>query len=333
MAGPQQSGSQSAVGAGTHVSTSPTNQPVYDIVGQGLPPLGSGVLGVTADQKSYGILGAEMLPPLPIDAVNLSTQVGGGNSECGVYGCGGAVSGQKLPPVAGVIGDSNDGHGVYGASNSGGTWRPSSSPQSTIQYSGVIGVNTNTGYGVSGVAELGYGVYAFSYLGNAIYAQSGTDGLAAVHVEGDLEITGDVMLLGNGQDCAEQFDTAVGAEIEPGTVVSCDGEDDLRESREEYDKKVAGVVSGAGSCRPVILLGKRPSSKVPIHVGLVGKIYCKVDAQYGPIRVGDLLTTSATPGHAMKAADAVRAFGAVIGKALRNHDAGLGLIPILIALQ
>ena len=81
------------------------------------------------------------------------------------------------------------------------------------------------------------------------------------------------------------------------------------------------------------MLGKRPSTKTPVQVGLVGKVYCKVDAQYGAIRVGDLLTTSATPGHAMKAADAVRAFGAVIGKALRNHDTGLGMIPILIALQ
>ena len=324
MAGPQQSGNQSGSVVGTPVATSVASPTAYGLVGQGPPPSGSGVLGVTADQNSFGILGAEILAPGPIGALN---------SECGVYGCGGATSRQKLPPLAGVIGDSNDGHGVFGASNSGGTWRPSTSPQSAIQYSGVIGVNSSTGYGVSGVAELGYGVYAFSYLGNAIYAQSGNNGVAAVHVEGDLEVTGDVMLIGNGQDCAEQFDMAIGAEIEPGTVVSCDGEDDLRESREEYDKKVAGVVSGAGSCRPGIVLGKRPSTKTPVQVGLVGKVYCKVDAQYGAIRVGDLLTTSATPGHAMKAADAVRAFGAVIGKALRNHDTGLGMIPILIALQ
>ena len=68
-------------------------------------------------------------------------------------------------------------------------------------------------------------------------------------------------------------------------------------------------------------------------VALLGKVYCKVDAGYSPVEVGDLLTTSPTPGHAMKAAEPQRAFGSVIGKALRGLEAGQGLIPILIALQ
>jgi hypothetical protein len=68
-------------------------------------------------------------------------------------------------------------------------------------------------------------------------------------------------------------------------------------------------------------------------VSLMGKVYCKVDAQYAPIEVGDLLTTSPTPGHAMKAADPLKAFGTIVGKALRPLAAGKGLIPILVALQ
>ena len=55
-------------------------------------------------------------------------------------------------------------------------------------------------------------------------------------------------------------------------------------------------------------------------------------ALYSPIVVGDLLTTSPTPGHAMKATDPRRALGAIIGKALRPWRDGSGLIPILIAL-
>jgi hypothetical protein len=51
------------------------------------------------------------------------------------------------------------------------------------------------------------------------------------------------------------------------------------------------------------------------------------------IEVGDLLTTSPTPGCAMKVIDPLKAFGAVIGKALRPLERGEGLIPILIALQ
>ncbi len=64
-----------------------------------------------------------------------------------------------------------------------------------------------------------------------------------------------------------------------------------------------------------------------------GKTCCKVDAQYGSIEPGDLLTTSPTPGHAMKASDPTRAFGSVIGKALGPLSSGTGLIPALIALQ
>jgi hypothetical protein len=93
------------------------------------------------------------------------------------------------------------------------------------------------------------------------------------------------------------------------------------------------VLSGAGGCRPGIVLGKQPSQDKRLPLALTGKVYCKVDAQYAPIGVGDLLTTSPTSGHAMKAEDPLKAFGAVIGKALRPLTEGQGLIPILIALQ
>ncbi len=52
-----------------------------------------------------------------------------------------------------------------------------------------------------------------------------------------------------------------------------------------------------------------------------------------PIGVGDLLTTSSTPGHAMRAADPARAFGAVLGKSLGRLTGGQGLVPVLVALQ
>lgn len=60
---------------------------------------------------------------------------------------------------------------------------------------------------------------------------------------------------------------------------------------------------------------------------------CKVDAMDVAVAIGDLLTTSSTPGHAMKAADQQRAFGAVIGKTLQPCAGVRGLIPILMALQ
>jgi hypothetical protein len=66
---------------------------------------------------------------------------------------------------------------------------------------------------------------------------------------------------------------------------------------------------------------------------MMGKVYCKVDADQGAIMVGDLLTTSPTIGHAMRAADKVRAFGAVIGKALQPIARGRGMITVLVSLQ
>ena len=107
----------------------------------------------------------------------------------------------------------------------------------------------------------------------------------------------------------------------------------LEQSRQAYDKRVVGVISGGGDHRPGIILGSKQSESNSQPIALLGKAYCKVDAQFGAIEIGDLLTTSPTPGHAMKADNPSKAFGAVIGKSLRPLEAGSGLIPILIALQ
>jgi hypothetical protein len=150
--------------------------------------------------------------------------------------------------------------------------------------------------------------------------------------QGSLTVTqGDILL--PGADCAEQFDTVGAQLLEPGTVVVIHEEGGVCESQQAYDTKVAGVVSGAGTYRPGIILDKQSSQADRVPIALVGKVYCKVDAQYSSIQVGDLLTTSPTPGCAMKASDPVKAFGAVLGKALRPLAAGCDLIPILIALQ
>jgi hypothetical protein len=116
-------------------------------------------------------------------------------------------------------------------------------------------------------------------------------------------------------------------------VLVIDHTGQLRESTDAYDRRVAGVVSGGGSFGPGIVLDKQRNLSDRRPVALIGKVYCKVDADCGAVAVGDLLTTAATPGHAMKATDPQRAFGAVIGKALAPLPSGRGLIPILIALQ
>ena len=186
---------------------------------------------------------------------------------------------------------------------------------------GVAGRNDNPkGAGVLGVSAQGIGVLARNEGGNAA-------GLFASSVNGDAGFfQGDVTIAGNltmslptsvisfsGQDCAEHFDIADLRDIEPGTVMVITDAGTLRPSQQGYDKKVAGVISGAGDYKPGLILGKQESqdnNKTPL--ALVGKVYCKVDADYAPIDVGDLLTTSPRAGHAMKADDPLNAFGSVI---------------------
>ena len=144
-------------------------------------------------------------------------------------------------------------------------------------------------------------------------------------------VTGDVQLK-NG-DCAEDFDVSPAEEIVPGTVMVIDSDGRIRQSTKAYDRWVAGVISGAGDLKPGLVLGKQPGKTGRMPIALIGRVHCKVDASFGSIQIGDLLTTSNTAGHAMRATDPAKAFGTVIGKAMQSLESGQGLIPILVALQ
>jgi hypothetical protein len=149
--------------------------------------------------------------------------------------------------------------------------------------------------------------------------------------DGTIEVPGDISL--TGADYAENFDVEEAQSLEPGMVMVIGDEEKVYQCTEAYDKRVAGVISGAGGYKPGMILGNNQSQNKRLPVALTGKVYCKVDAQYAPIAVGDLLTTSPSPGHAMKASDPRKAFGAVLGKALRPLEQGQGRVPILVALQ
>lgn len=153
-------------------------------------------------------------------------------------------------------------------------------------------------------------------------------GKTVVNIDGK---TGDIILA--NADCAEEFDMEDPA-IEPGSVlVIGDNPGRLRLSDTPYDTRVAGILSGAGDYRPAITLDRKPGRNGRRPVALVGKVWCKVEAESAPISVGTMLTTSSLPGHAMAASDRERAFGAVIGKALAPLVAGVGVVPVLVALQ
>jgi hypothetical protein len=153
----------------------------------------------------------------------------------------------------------------------------------------------------------------------------------AVEVAGSLNVGGDITMAAS--DFAEDFDVEASGAVEPGMVMALDDKGALSPCVNSYDRRVAGVISGAGDYRPGLILDRQKTSPGRLPLALVGKVFCKVDADHGPIDIGDLLTTSPTLGHAMKAADPAQAFGAVIGKALRPLASGRGLIPILVSLQ
>jgi hypothetical protein len=278
-------------------------------------------------------------------------------------GKGAGVTGHNQSGGAGVIGTSENGSGVVGRNLKtqglgllGGRDKVFSQNVGVYGESnqqGVFGHSTDgSGTGVYGssVGGSGFGVRGESHEGIAVQGQSFASGIAIQGIGGrlagrfegnvevtghirvsDVEVTGDIRLV--NADCAEDFDIAGLERVEPGTVMVIDSEGSLRECDRAYDKCVAGVISGAGKYKPAIVLDKQESSKNRMPIALMGKVYCKVDASYGAIEVGDLLTTSPTPGHAMKADDPMKAFGAVIGKALRPLEVGQDLIPVLVALQ
>ena len=281
----------------------------------------------------------------------------------GLY-AGGPVNGVHAESAAGsgVWGNSGGtGNGVSGSANSGTGVSGSSQSGNGVSGTGLVGVKgaginvevddglhsvTQLGVGVSGSSQNGIGVEGTGSVGVAGIGidtgikgtgKTGVEGIStdtngtAGHFQGNVIVTGDIQLA--NADCAEDFEIAGLEKVEPGTVMMIDSEGKLRQSEQAYDKRVAGVISGAGKYKPGLILGREETSEHRMPIALMGKVYCKVDAQFAAIEVGDLLTTSPTAGHAMKADDPTKAFGAVIGKALRPLDAGLGLIPILIALQ
>ncbi len=156
----------------------------------------------------------------------------------------------------------------------------------------------------------------------------------AVHVP-VLQITG-------GSDLAEPAhvsDVGLGAEaIQPGMVVSIDPANPgkLVLATEAYDRKVAGVISGAGGVQPGMIMKQEghPVSEGEHPIAMAGKVYVWCDADAGgPIQPGDRLTTSATPGHAMKVTNNDKGIGAVVGKAMTELKQGKGLVLLLVQPQ
>lgn len=166
-----------------------------------------------------------------------------------------------------------------------------------------------------------------------------TDQTEQMRVSHEGKVVVSVLEITGGADLAEPFDVNTSipdVSAEPGMIVRIDGDHPgaLAISDKPYDRRVAGVISGAGDVKPGMVMGQHDTAAAgSCAVALTGRVYCRADAAYGPIVPGDLLTTSATPGHAMKVKDYDLAAGAVLGKAMTSLDEGTGLVLVLVALQ
>ncbi|MEZ4623192.1 MAG: hypothetical protein R2867_47885 [Caldilineaceae bacterium] len=137
-------------------------------------------------------------------------------------------------------------------------------------------------------------------------------------------------------DLAEPFAMTDADAIEPGMVVAIDPENpgQLRLADSAYDRTVAGIVSGAGGINAGLVMQQEGALMAGSHpVALTGRVYAWADATAASIEPGDLLTTSDTPGHAMKVSDYENAHGAIIGKAMTELEEGTGLVLVLVTLH
>jgi hypothetical protein len=202
-----------------------------------------------------------------------------------------------------------------------------------------------TGYGVYVADVLATNDYAFYqasaddtnyFAGNLVLGGSPVSG-AKLSVDGDIVATGSItgVRVFNAvyQDIAEWVPAS--EDMAPGTVVvlSQANANEVMPSARSYDTSVAGVVSA----QPGVLLGVGGVSKE--QIATTGRVKVRVDATAAPIRIGDLLVTSDSPGTAMKSIPIalgeaqIHRPGTIVGKALEPLEAGVGEILVLLSLQ
>jgi hypothetical protein len=281
----------------------------------------------------------------------------------GAYGESSASRSWADQYAPGVYGKSANGVGVYGVSNSSSGGMAGVLGESTVGY-GVEGDSTDS-FGVCGFSTENYGGYFHSSNYRGLYA-SGNSGYYAAFFENPLGNTGaglyvDGYMWVTGSKTGYVVDCCLneGPEsLETGDVVTIVGAAEpvsgqipvirIRKSDSAASKGVAGVVDqpfamkSGGEGEKALPMPNAAEALASANTAVAPQEYVtvvtlgsfkaiKVDAQYGAIKPGDLLVSSPTPGHAMRADSP--AVGTVVGKALGSLESGLGRIPVLVSLK
>lgn len=261
----------------------------------------------------------------PSAAISVSqTYDSASGSAFGIYGYG---------PDTGIYGTGGD-YGVYGhadATNSIGVFG--------FGYGSGVRGNTFYGVGVRGYAVQGVGLRGHSDDGDLIdaYDTSPWDRRFRVTNGGNVFIDGDYYGAGGVWAGSADFAEMVlpgEEELTPGDVLVVGPDGHMIRCTEPYQTSVVGVFS----TEPGFVGGYRtdedgsPLDPGQIPLAVLGIVPARVSAEGGSIAPGDLLVTSATPGHAMRAG-ADPPVGTVVGKALESLEDGTGIILMLVVLQ
>jgi len=157
-----------------------------------------------------------------------------------------------------------------------------------------------------------------------------------LHVVGDVRVDGTVSgtnVVAKYQDVAEWVRARTPVSAGTVLIIDPDRADGVLPAAHSYDTRIAGVVSP----KPGITLGTPGDGKVTVAHS--GRVKVKASVENGPIAIGDLLVSSATPGHAMRSVPidvggvSIHRPGTVLGKALEPLAEGRGEILVLLGLQ
>ena len=307
---------------GVHTATSGTNPGVW---GETRSTSASAV-GV------YGLVSSTA--PGSSSAAVRGENKGTGNSGIGVWG-------SQAGNGYGVYGNAVDGIGVYGNASTGngvlavsaGTARDNAALRAAnSNTSGGMAayVTNNSNYATAHLRNQGSGEVLYLQNGSGLFikAVNSAENDAKFTVDAAGNVRADGTFASPAADFAELLPARDG--LEPADVLVITAAGELAASSEPYQGSVVGVYS----TKPAFLGGsddREPAGRAPLAI--TGVVPVKVTDENGPIQVGDLLTTSSTPGHAMRCSGIERCFGRTIGKALQPHRVGAGSITVLLILQ